>query len=90
MRREDVDSYVRDLLMKIEGLELEIERLKVLKDSIHNLRLIQEPTISSRSISNNIKSRILASAIAGFIFAICLAFLLEYYEQFKKPALQQV
>ena len=72
-------------LYRTEGLQGEIDDIKTQinaltseKENISNIKIIQNPEVSSASIKSKKKQIVLLSVIVGLFFMIFLAFFIEY------------
>jgi hypothetical protein len=77
VEKERVKTKIENLESEINNISLEVERLSLLKASIRNIGLIQEPQIFVHSIRQNIKKRVLVAGMLGAMFSIFLAFVME-------------
>ncbi len=71
---------IKNLKKEIEWKKSELERLKITKNLISNVRMIQKPNISSNPVAPKKKLNIAVAGILGLFLGIFLAFFQEYWE----------
>ena len=79
----DLNRQLSTLLTKTETMKSKIETLKIRKQSIENIRLIQPAQASIYPIKPNKKLNAILAFIIGLFISIFLAFFLEYIKKMK-------
>jgi len=69
--------------MKIENLKIQIDRLDLEKSIIKNIKIIQNPEVSLRSIKPKKRLNVLLAGVVAFMIMMFLAFFLEYIRKTK-------
>ncbi|MEA3359980.1 MAG: Wzz/FepE/Etk N-terminal domain-containing protein [Thermodesulfobacteriota bacterium] len=69
------------LKIKIDNVNLQIDRSGLQKDLIEGIKLIQRPEVSLRPVKPKIKLNVLISGVIGLIISFFLAFFLEYIRE---------
>jgi capsular polysaccharide biosynthesis protein len=77
----DLREQLAWLMGKIEEMKSEIETLKIKKNSIENIRLIQPPQSSIYPIKPKKELNVMLAFFAGLFISIFLAFFLEYIKK---------
>ena len=93
----NITTEIEDLkLYRTEGLQFEIDNIKgqirVLtseKENISNIKVIQNPEVSSAPIKSKKKQIVLLSVIVGLFFMIFLAFFIEYIKNATRSTKQK-
>jgi len=75
-------AKIKDLETQIERKLLEIDQLKINKNSVEGLRIISPPHVITKHINN--RFIILMTGIIFLFLGIILAFFLEWDERYKK------
>ncbi len=81
VEKGEIEISIKNLQSEIEKLQVDIESLNLGKDRIHNMRLVQEPEVSSNPIKPKKRQNIALSAILGLMLGIFIAFFQEYAEK---------
>ena len=71
------------LMSEVERIKSEIEILKIKKQSIANIKLIQPPQSSIYPIKPKKKLNVILAFVVGLFIAIFLAFFIEYIQKMK-------
>jgi len=79
----DLNRQLGWIMVKIERMKSEIETLKIEKESIENIKLIQKPQSSLYPIKPKKKLNVMLAFVTGFFISIFLAFLLEYLQKMR-------
>ena len=79
----DLNRQLGWLMVKIERMKSEIETLKIEKESIENIKLIQKPQSSLYPIKPKKKLNVMLAFVIGFFISIFLAFFLEYLQRMR-------
>ena len=70
-------------MTEIEQMKTTIETLKIKKQSIENIKLIQSPEPSLYPIKPKKKLNVMLAFVVGLFFSVLLAFFLEYLQKMK-------
>jgi uncharacterized protein involved in exopolysaccharide biosynthesis len=81
-KREIVLNDIESLEKEIEHLRAEIGELKLKRDDIHNIRLVQEAEVSPHPIKPKRKLSIVTTGIVSLMFGIFLAFFQEFWKDY--------
>ena len=81
IEKENKKFHIMNLQSKTGKLQVNIEKLNLAKEEIHDMRLIQEPTVSSNPIKPKKKQNIAISSVLGLMLGIFTAFFQEYWEK---------
>lgn len=76
--KNDVAANIEDLLRNIANIKVEIDLLKMGKEAIKAIKVIQNPEVSSMPVKSKKKQAVLLAIVVGFFFFIFLAFFIEY------------
>jgi capsular polysaccharide biosynthesis protein len=81
--KENIGSTIKTVQNTINDLEIEIEKLKSVKNGICNIGLVQEPRVSLRAIGPKRKQNIILAGIMSLMIGTFLAFVAERWERTK-------
>jgi len=79
----DLKKELNDLMGRIEGIKSSIESLKIKKQYIENIKLIQEPRSSIHPVKPKTQLNVTLAFVAGLFISIFLAFFIEYVQKMK-------
>lgn len=79
----NLNRHLADLMNKIERMKSEMETLKIKKQSIENIKLIQPPQSSIYPIKPKKKLNVMLAFVIGLFISIFLAFFLEYLQKMR-------
>jgi uncharacterized protein involved in exopolysaccharide biosynthesis len=71
-------KQLADLKANIERMKSELETLKIKKQSIENIKLIQAPQVSPYPLKQEHEVKIVLALVLGFLVSIFIAFFVEY------------
>ncbi|MFO8163898.1 MAG: Wzz/FepE/Etk N-terminal domain-containing protein [Desulfatiglandales bacterium] len=80
----DLKKELSDLMGRIEEIKSNIESLQIKKQSIENIKLIQEPRSSINPVKPKKKLNVMLAFVVGFFFSIFLSFFIEYIKNVPK------
>ena len=78
MRLEDEKLRLKKIDIDLRGLSEEIENLKLGKNNIQNVQILQPPTKSPRPVKPKVKLNIMLGLAGGLFLMVFVAFFLEY------------
>ncbi len=81
IEEEETRISIENLQSQIEKLQLKIESLNAKKDRINDVRLIQEPMVSSNPIRPKKRQNIAIAMVLGVMLGVFTAFLQEFWEK---------
>ncbi|MBL7070811.1 MAG: hypothetical protein ISS26_01400 [Candidatus Omnitrophica bacterium] len=73
-----------DLDEEINDLQLQMEEARFKKESIQNIKLLQEPEVSLLPVGPNKTKNVAIAGGAGLIFGIFLVFFMKFWEGYKR------
>ena len=79
----DLNGQLSKVKAEIEAAKLEIERSRIQKESIKNMRLIREPQASIYPIKPKKELNIVLALVVGLFISVFLAFFIEYLQKAK-------
>ena len=79
----NLKEQINQLTIRIEKIKPEIDTLKLKRQFIKNIKLVQQPQSSTFPIKPKSKFNIILAFISGLIFSIFLVCLLEYIRRMK-------
>ena len=79
----NLNKQLANLMAKIERMKSEMEMLKIKKQSIENIKLIQPAQSSIYPIKPKKKLNVMLAFVIGFFISIFLAFFLEYLQKMR-------
>ena len=79
----DLNRQLAGVLAKIVTVKSEMETLKIKRESIENVRLIQPPQSSIYPIKPKKKLNVMLAFVIGLFLSIFLAFFLEYLQKMR-------
>jgi len=79
-------TAIENIKNAIQECKINIKNLTIIKESMHNIVLIQEPLVSLSPNNSNARFNIVFSGVLGLITGLFLAFLMEYRQKFKKQS----
>jgi len=96
-KTDNIKAEIEKLkLRKTEGLQAEIDDIKTQinaltseKENISNIKVIQNPEVSSAPVKSKKKQIVLLSVVVGLFFMIFLAFFIEYIKNATRSAKQK-
>lgn len=80
-RKETLMNTVKTLQNDISNLGIEVEKLQLVKDSIRNISVIQEPRISPLPVGPERRQNVMIAGLVSLLGGVFLAFLLEFLEK---------
>ncbi len=81
IEEEEIRISIKNLQSQIGKLQLKIESLNAKKDRINDVRLIQEPMVSSSPIRPKKRQNIAIAMVLGVMLGVFIAFLQEFWEK---------
>ena len=81
IEKENIKIIIMNSQSETEKLQIDIELLNLAKEGIHDMRLIQKPTVSPNPIKPKKKQNVAISSVLGLMLGIFIAFLQEYWEK---------
>jgi hypothetical protein len=83
IKKESLVNAIENLKSAIGEDQIGIENLKMSRDAMHNIVVVQEPLVSSRPIgAGKARLMMLATGMAGLIAGLFAAFVIEYWKNF--------
>jgi hypothetical protein len=79
----DLNRQLGWVMVDIERMKSEMETLKIERESIENIKLIQQPHASIYPIKPKKKQNVILAFVIGFFISIFLAFFLEYLQKMR-------
>lgn len=83
-RRENTLTAIENESKEIDNAQINIEKLKLAKANIHNIKFVQKPEVSVFPIELKKKQNIAIASILSLILGVFIAFLVEFWEKEKK------
>ena len=81
IKEENIKILIMNLQSETEKLQVNIEKLNLAKEKIHDMKLIQEPTVSSNPIKPKKKQNIAIAGVLGLMLGVFIAFFQEFWEK---------
>ena len=80
-QKEGIVNEIKNIQSEINNLKIEIEHINLKKESIVNIKLVQEPEVLWYPIKPKIKQNIAVSAVFGVMLGIFSAFFQEFWQK---------
>ena len=88
-KRREVLQEIREGERDIDTAKTEIATLNINKELISNIKIIQNPEVSSGPVKSKKKQIVLLSVVVGLFFMIFLAFFVEYIKNATRSTKQK-
>jgi hypothetical protein len=85
IEKEEILTQIKNLQNEIDNKKIEIEKNNLAKDRVFNMKMIQEPTVSSHPVGlRKILKVAIAAGILSLMLGVFLAFFMEFWQKTKK------
>ena len=82
--KEDLAMNIQNLQKETNGINIKINKLKLKKGMIHNIKLVQEPEVSRYPMGTGRKQNVIVAGIISLILGVFFALFIDYIDREKK------